>query len=183
MVPLLDVRTQDSCFRHWLLVLSSKSSAGRRVGASGLERSTARRRRRGWGRQPRPRPSSVAEAPRRPGQRSRAAATATSISDWTDTRTEQTTRLAPPLARALTARSPWRATRHGSGLRPNRHVLRAQRTCAHVLLGWVSLVGPLGEWDLNAEPRAGPAFRFDVERTLNGCDSFANPDEPEPSAG
>jgi hypothetical protein len=41
----------------------------------------------------------------------------------------------------------------------------------------------LGERDLNAEPRARPACRFDFERPLNGCDPFANADEPEPAAG
>jgi hypothetical protein len=128
----------------------------------------------GWGRQQRAWPSAVAETLRRLGQGSRTAAAATSINVWTATGAEQTPRREPSLSLALKGRSAWltrtpeysRVAGWSIGLWGGRR--------------WLSL---LGERDLYAEPCAGPRFRVDVQRALNGCDSFTNSDESEPAAG
>src|SRR5215217_5497510 len=39
------------------------------------------------------------------------------------------------------------------------------------------------ERDLDREPRAAAAFRFDVERAIDRCGSLAHSDEPEPVTG
>jgi hypothetical protein len=40
-----------------------------------------------------------------------------------------------------------------------------------------------GEREFNCEPRADAVCRFDVERPVGGCDSFAHAHEPESAIG
>jgi riboflavin biosynthesis pyrimidine reductase len=67
--------------------------------------------------------------------------------------------------------------RSGSQLFSRYRVSRPERQ------GWLRPAADSGEGDLDSEPRAGAAFRFDVERPVDGCDSLAHPDESEPATG
>ena len=60
-----------------------------------------------------------------------------------------------------------------AGARPHRLVAH------HVRCPTADSAGE--ERDLDREPCAGAAFRFDVEGSVDGRDSLAHPDEPEPA--